>query len=367
MPGAAKVLVTGASGYIGSHVVQQLLAEGHMVRGTVRSLKNVESYQHLNSVCPEALSNLELVEAELFKEETWLPATEGMDYVIHTACPYPSSPPEGAAGEELVKTAVEGALNVLNACVKVTSVRRVVLTSCATAVHWGTTSTDKMFTEEDWTDLTKADFNCKAKSLAEKAAWDFIKNIPDNRELELAVINPSVTLGPTLHHTPGTSTELLQKLLDRLIPGVPKMNFPIVDVRDVAQAHVRAMTSPNAAGHRHIVHCGNMWMSEIANLLHAVLKPQGYNIPTTVAPNLVLKMVGAVDASVRIILPYLGVVHKYTNNRMRQDLGIEPRNVRDTIIDMAHALIQNGFVHKTPSYAGPGGEAERDSYLNMKL
>ncbi|KAL8612240.1 hypothetical protein ACOMHN_028937 [Nucella lapillus] len=361
------VLVTGASGYLASHVVQQLLEEGHVVRGTVRNVKDEAKVQHLYDLCPQARENLRLVEADLLDGDAWLRAVEGVDYVIHTACPTPScAPPPGQEGT-VTRPAVEGTLHVLTACARVTSVRRVVLTSSAVAVNWSRANTSRAHTEEDWSDLADLDACGHSKIKAEKAAWDFMDTLPEGRNLELAVINPSIILGPPLQNTHCTSTLVLQKLVDRLVPAVPKMDFPIADVRDVAQAHLKAMTTPEAAGHRHIICGGNMWMIEMAHLLKFVLEPQGYNIPTLSVPRIMLRMVSKLDGSVRAILPYLGVLHKYRTTRMRDVLAIEPRNIRDTVVDMAHALIQKGLAQKTDKYVGPGGESERTEYLALKL
>ncbi|XP_076453642.1 uncharacterized protein LOC143288872 [Babylonia areolata] len=361
------VLVTGASGYLASHVVQQLLEAGHMVRGTVRNVKDEVKVQHLYDLCPLARENLQLVEADLLEEDCWLPAVEGVDQVIHTASPYPSSEPPPGQEDTVLRPAVEGTLHVLRACVRAQSVQRVVLTSSVVAVNWSRTNSGQYHTEKDWSDAKDLDVCGLSKLKAEKAAWDFMATVPEDRGLELAVINPAIILGPPLQGTHCTSTLVLQKLLDRLIPALPKLDFPIADVRDVAQAHLRAMTTPEAAGHRHIICSGNMWMSEMANLLKFVLEPQGYSIPTLLAPNLVLRIASKLDGSLKIVLPYLGVVHSYRAARMRDVLGLETRDTRDTVVDMAHVMIDRGLAHRTDNYVGPRGEEERREYRALKL
>nr|KAG5708258.1 hypothetical protein BaRGS_021192 [Batillaria attramentaria] len=146
------------------------------------------------------------------------------------------------------------------------------------------------------------------------------------------------------------------------------MNFPIVDVRDVALAHVRAMTSAEAAGHRHII-CSNtnLWMSQMATLLKSVFGSQGYDVPTITAPTYILRLASKVDDSLKTILPYLGLVHHFDNTRMREVLEVKPRDVRDTLVEMAYAMIDLGLVPRTKHYTGPGGPDERLMYMGLKL
>ncbi|KAK7466785.1 hypothetical protein BaRGS_00037101 [Batillaria attramentaria] len=256
----AKVLVTGASGYIASHVVKQLQEAGHQVRGTVRSVKNTDKVKHLYNLCPNAAHKLELVEADLMNAESWSPAVEGMTYVIHVASPFPLAQPKNE--DELIKPAVEGTLNVLRACAKVPSIKRVVVTSSCAAMIFAT-HTRAPLSEKDWTDPTKVDAYTKSKTLAECAAWDFVEKLTGDEKFELAVINPSLVLGPPLHGTSCTSVDIMKQLLERQMPVVARLSFAIVDVRDVALAHVRAMTSPEAAGHRHVCTTSSMWFQQV--------------------------------------------------------------------------------------------------------
>nr|KAG5693546.1 hypothetical protein BaRGS_019872 [Batillaria attramentaria] len=188
-PKSAKVLVTGASGYIASHVVKLLQEAGHQVRGTVRSVKNTDKVKHLYNLCPSAAHKLELVEADLMDAESWSPAVKDMTYVIHVASPVPFTHPKNE--DELIKPAVEGTLNVLRACAKVPSVKRVVLTSSCAAVGSDNRGPDApLLCEKDWTDIAKADAYGKSKILAERAAWDFVEKLAGAEKFELAVINP---------------------------------------------------------------------------------------------------------------------------------------------------------------------------------
>ncbi|KAK7479000.1 hypothetical protein BaRGS_00029761, partial [Batillaria attramentaria] len=224
-----KVLVTGASGYIASHVVKLLQEAGHQVRGTVRSVKNTDKVKHLYNLCPNAAHKLELVEADLMDAESWPQAVNGMTYVIHVASPFPLAQPKHE--DDLIKPAVEGTLSVLRACAKLPSIKRVVLTSSQAAMGYEPRQPNSPpLGEKDWTDVSKVDPYAKRPE-----------------KFELTVINPSLVLGPPLHGTSCTSVELMKQLLERQFPLIPRIRFDVVDVRDVALAHVRAMTSPEVA------------------------------------------------------------------------------------------------------------------------
>lgn len=360
-----RVLVTGASGYSAAHVVKLLQEKGYQVRGTVRRLQDEKKVAHLYSLCSGARHPLELVEADLTVDDSWLPAVKDMDYVIHMAGPFPSVEPEDEA--EVLNPTVQGTLSVLHACAQTRTVKRVVLTSSVFAVNECTKSSDVAFTEDHWTDVAKAGVVAKSKTLAEQAAWDFVRKLPEDKKFELVVINPALVLGPPLHGSLCTGIEILQRLMERRIPMIVKLYFVIADVRDVALAHVTALTSSEACGRRHICCNGGMWMSEMAHLLKLVFESQGYNIPSMIMPRYLLHAASVFDSGLRPLLPQVGVFYKFDNNRMVEVLKVAPRNVRDTVIDMAYALVESGFVKKTSKYRGPRGAMEREAYLNVPL
>ncbi|XP_022337706.2 uncharacterized protein LOC111133530 [Crassostrea virginica] len=352
------VLVTGAGGFIATHIVKQLQEEGYRVRGTVRSLEDEERVKKLKELCPDAKHELELVEADLTKPESWEPAVKDVKYVIHVASPFPSQTPKEES--ELIQPAVEGTQAVLKACVAAKSVKRVVLTSSCAAVGWGPgADTAKTYTEEDWMEPEKLNAYGKSKTLAEKAAWDYVKELPDEDKIELAVINPAYVMGPVLNGSLCTSSEVVKRIMEREKPFVAKLNFPVVDVRDVAAAHVKAMTSDDAAGKRHLIVNTNVWMKEMAVILSKEFKSQGYNIPTANCPQPILWLTSFFDRTIKMVLPDVGKVYKFDNTRMKDVLQITPREVKDTLIDMAYSLIDAGLVKKTKKFKGPGsGEQE---------
>ncbi|XP_023930106.1 NADPH-dependent aldehyde reductase ARI1-like isoform X2 [Lingula anatina] len=351
------VLVTGASGFIATHIVQQLQEEGYRVRATVRSLDNEEKVQHIRELCPEAKYPVELVEADLNNSDCWSSAIKDCTYVIHVASPFPAENPKDE--NEIIRPAVEGTTSLLKACHDARTVKRVVLTSSVAAIA-GTFSSEqnKIFTEDDWTDLTKVDPYPKSKTLAEKAAWDYVQGLPEEERFGLAVINPAYVMGPVLNNSNFTSMVIPKRLLERSMPAIPKLNFPIVDVRDVARAHIRAMTLPEAEGKRFVLSHTNMWLKEIAQQVSKEFKSQGYNVPTTNCPYLFLWAASIFDKTIKMVLPSVGKVAKFDNTRMKEVLGIEPLELKDTILDMCYSMIEKGMVKKTKKYRGraPLGE-----------
>ncbi|PIK48965.1 hypothetical protein BSL78_14178 [Apostichopus japonicus] len=345
-----EVLVTGASGFIAAHVVQQLLQEGYQVRGTVRSLKNPLKVDPLKKLGEATDNRLELVEADLLDADCWTNAVDGCDYVIHTASPFPLSTPSDE--NEIIKPAVDGTLNVLKACAG--KVKRVVLTSSCAAVGIYVNGPDESLSEKDWTDEKHpaAIAYVKSKKLAEKAAWDYQKGLNDEQQFELATINPSLVLGPILTQQGGSSIDLLKRFLSGKDIGLPRICMCICDVRDVARAHVVAMTLPEAAGNRHIVSTGPMWLSEVGGILKEEFGPQGYKPTTRTVPDFTVKIGSWFVSEMKTYKSLLGKYVNYDNTRMREVLKIEPRPLKETICDMGYSLIEEGKVAKSKKYKG---------------
>lgn len=365
------VLVTGASGFIAAHIIKLLQEEGYRVRGTVRSLQNEAKVKHLKDLCPDARYQLELVEADLLKEDTWKEAVKDCTYVIHTASPFPSTPPPNP--DDVIKPAVDGTKNVLQACAEAGTIKRVVITSSVVAIHGEMVMEEgKVYSENDWTnpDSTSLDAYSKSKTVAERAAWDFVnKELPEDKAFELSVINPCVVLGPVINGTISTSVEIVKRLMERSMPMVPKANFAVCDVRDVALAHVKAMTLPNAANHRHIICTQNVWFKDIGLALSKEFKPYGYSIPSMVAPYFAVWLNSFVDKMSRTILPRIGREFRFDNKRMKDELGITPCELNKTLLDTAHSLIDNGFVKKSKKYKQSkkeSGEQPSESTAEVK-
>ena len=351
---ADLVLVTGASGFIATHIVEQLLEAGYRVRGTVRSTKNEEKMKPLYELCPEANERLEFVKADLSNEKCWPEAVKDCTYVIHTASPFPVEAPKHE--DDLIKPAVEGTISVIKAAQETGTVKRVVLTSsCEAVYHCDAVTGEKPLTEENWSDVkhhTMYPYG-KSKTLAERAAWDFIEGIKEAKKIELAVINPSMVLGGPILCTGNTSSMAMPRmLLNKEMPLLPNVGFGVCDVHDVAKAHVKAMKLPEAAGHRHIVDSGFMWFKDMADVIEKEFKPQGYNIPKTVAWNFLIKITALFDATAKTLVPLLGVRQMFDNSRLKNVLGITPYPVEQSVIEICYSLIETGRVKKTNNYRG---------------
>jgi nucleoside-diphosphate-sugar epimerase len=338
------VLVTGGSGFIGSHCIVQLLAAGHQVRTTVRSLKREPDVRKLvaeGGAHPEG-DQLAFFAADLEGDDGWADAVRGCDYVLHVASPFPSTVPKDE--NELIKPAREGALRVLRAA-RDAEVKRVVLTSSFASTGYGHPEHDGAFDETSWTDPAGKDVQpyVKSKTLAERAAWDFIKD--EGKSLELAVVNPVGVFGPVLGPDYSTSILMVQRLMDGAVPGCPKLYFGVVDVRDVADLHIRAMTNPAAKGERFLAVAGDfMTMLGIAQTLKARMGDAAKRVPTRQLPNWVVRIASLFDPAVKQLLPELGKPKNGSNAKAKRVLGWEPRSGEDAVIATAESLVKLGLL-----------------------
>ena len=330
-----NVLVTGGSGFIGSHCILDLLRAGYRVRTTVRSPDREAAVRELLGA--ENADALSFATADLMDDAGWGEAVSGCDFVLHVASPFPLGPPKHE--DDLIVPAREGALRVL-AAARDAGAKRVVLTSSFAAIGYGNPSPGRPFTEEDWTnpDGEGVSAYAKSKTLAERAAWDFIER--DGAGLELAVVNPVGVFGPVLGQDFSTSIQLVKRLLDGALPGIPRVGFGIVDVRDVADLHVRAMKDPGAAGERFLAVAGAfMPVSEIAAVLRERMGEDAKKVPTRMLPNWLVRLVSRFDSSVKQIVPELGKVKEASNAKAKGVLGWTPRSNEDAIVASGESLI----------------------------
>jgi nucleoside-diphosphate-sugar epimerase len=329
------VLVTGGSGFIGAHCIKRLFADGHRVRTTVRSLEREPEVRAMVGDGP-----LEFAAADLNADDGWAEAVAGCDYVLHVASPFPLAQPKHE--DELIAPAREGALRVLRAA-REAGVKRVVQTSSFAAIGYGHRATNKTYDEGDWTDVDGPGVSAyaKSKTLAERAAWDFV----EGDQLELATVNPVAVLGPPMGRDLSTSLELVKRLIDGSMPGTPKVAYGIVDVRDVADLHVRAMTAPEAAGERFLALGEDFrWVSEMGEWLREALPERAKKIPKRELPNPLVRLASVFDGSLRQVTPELGVRKRGTNEKARRLLGWAPRSDREAVIATAESLLALGVV-----------------------
>lgn len=333
------VLVTGGSGFIGVHCILQLLNAGYRVRTTVRSLKReAEVRTMLKTGGAEPGEALAFFEADLTADAGWAEAIAGCDFVLHVASPFPPGVPK--TEDELIIPAREGTLRVLRAS-RDAGVKRVVLTSSFAAVGYGHQLTDKPFTEETWSDPESEGISAyiKSKTLAERAAWDFIAR--EGGALELSVINPVGVFGPALGPDYSSSIGLLRGMMTGAMPAIPQIYTSVVDVRDVADLHLRAMTNPAAKGERFLAVAGNpMSFPEIAQLLKSRMGDAAERVPTKVLSNWVVRLTSLFKPSLKAILPQLGKIRKASGDKARRVLDWQPRSNEEAIIATAESFVQ---------------------------
>lgn len=332
------VLVTGGSGFVGVHCILKLLNAGYRVRTTVRSLKREADVRAMLKVGGvEAGDRLFFAAADLEKDAGWAEAVAGCAFVQHVASPLPASVPKHE--DELIVPAREGALRVLRAS-RDAGVKRVVQTSSFAAIGYGHKAQVEPFDETTWTDLTgHVAAYPKSKTLAERAAWEFIAR--EGGGLELSVVNPVAVFGPVLGADYSTSILLVQRLMDGALPGCPRMYFGAVDVRDVADLHLRAMVDPAAGGERFLAVAGEcMSMQDIARVLKARMGEAAKRVPTRLLPDWLLRVASMFDPAVKVILPELGRIKSASNEKARRVLGWTPRSNEESIIATAESLVR---------------------------
>jgi nucleoside-diphosphate-sugar epimerase len=337
------VLVTGGSGFVGTHCIIQLVQAGYRVRTTVRSLaREADVRAMLKTGGVEPGDALEFVAADLTSDGGWPEAVAGCEYVLHVASPFPFGAPENE--DDLIVPAREGALRVLRAA-RDAGAKRVVLTSSFAAVGYGQAHMDRPFNETDWTNLDGGDIGAyvKSKTIAERAAWDFISK--EGGALELSVVNPVAIFGPVLGPDYSTSIALLQGLLTGSTAVIPRVSFSAVDVRDVADLHLRAMVDPAANGERFLAVAGApMSLPEIAHLLRTRMGSDASRVSTKVLPDFVVRFGALFNPTLRQVVPRLGPSKPASNEKAKRVLGWEPRSNDDSVIATGESLIRLGLL-----------------------
>jgi dihydroflavonol-4-reductase len=337
----SKVLVTGGSGFVGAQVILQLVRAGHQVRTTVRNLTRESAVRAmLKAGGQEPGDSLSFFAADLESDAGWREATAGCDYVVHVASPIPVNAPKHE--DELIVPARDGTLRVLRAA-RDASVKRVVMTSTCGAIYYGHPPQKAPFDETSWT-IVNSDLTAyvKSKVIAERAAWDFIAS--EGRGLELSVVNPAGIFGPVLAPDYSSSIELIKRLMNGM-PGAPRIYFGIVDVRDVADLHLRAMAHPSAKGERFIAVSGDsISMVDMARMLRARLGTSARRVPRFQLPDWTVRLAARRDPSVRQLLPLLGKIRNATSEKARRVLGWSPRSNEEALVATAESLIRFGLL-----------------------
>lgn len=336
-----KVLVTGATGFIASHLILQLLDKGYEVRGTARSTEKAGRLNKILSDYAGKPVNIEIVAADLSSDEGWAEAVKGVSYVQHVASPFPTDAPKSA--DELIIPARDGALRVLRAA-KAEGVKRVVMTSSMAAIGYGWgDKRPELLTEVHWSNSDNLNDNtayARSKTIAEKAAWDYVNG--EGAGLELSVINPVAVLGPAMSKDVSSSLQLVSQPLEGKLPAFPKLSFGVIDVRDVARAHIEAMLRPEANGERFI--CGGdiLWMDEMGEVLRKAFPDR--KIPKGTLPNWLVRLFAQLNPPLKQVLPELGKKRAYSNEKLKTVLGINPIPADEAVIASAKSLIKVGAV-----------------------
>jgi nucleoside-diphosphate-sugar epimerase len=337
------VLVTGGSGYIGGWCAASLLQQGYAVRTTVRNLSREAEARARIAKVTDPGNRLSFFAADLMSDAGWDEAAAGCQYVLHVASPLGVAEPKDP--DELITPAREGAKRAVRAAIKA-GAERVVLTSSVAATSKGEDVGDWLADESDWTDPSGRHVSAyaKSKTLAERAAWEVIQ-AEGGGKTTMATVNPTLVLGPVLSGDYSESVQVVERLLSGRVPGVPRLGFNIVDVRDVADLHIRAMTAPQAAGQRFIAAGSFAWMGDIADILRAKLaKAEAAKVPTRRVPDFVVRLVGLLDRDLGSVTPGLGRKHDFTSAKAQNLLGWRPRATEETVLDCARSLIAEGLV-----------------------
>jgi nucleoside-diphosphate-sugar epimerase len=339
MEGEQTVLVTGGSGFLGGWCVVEALQRGYSVRTTVRDLAREGEVRSAVGSQVDPGGRLAVLAADLTHEDGWAEAVQGCDYVLHVASPFPAAQPKDP--DELIVPAREGTLRVLRASLAA-GVERVVVTSSVAAVRNSGSDAGgegRDLTEADWNDPDDRSLTpyTRSKTIAELAAWEFMRG--QGAEQRLVTVQPGAIVGPVLSPDRSYSLEAIERLLEGRMPGLPRLGFSFIDVRDVAALEVAAMTAPEAGGQRLLAAGSFLWFSDVAEILRARLGEQASKVPTRKIPNFVVRAMALVDPSVRSVAGDLGQKTTYSLENAERRVGWAPRPVEETIVDCARSLL----------------------------
>jgi dihydroflavonol-4-reductase len=331
------VLVTGGSGFLGGWCVAELLRRGHTVRTTVRDLsREAELRSRVQDLSGSGDGDrLSVLAANLLSDDGWDRAVDGCDRVLHVASPFPLVQPKDP--DELIVPAREGTLRVLRAALQA-GASRIVVTSSVAAVGGSAKGAGRPLDESAWTDLDDPTVTpyARSKTIAERAAWDLVEEMGETERL--TVVNPGAILGPVGGPDRSPSLEVVQRLLNGM-PGTPRIGFNLVDVRDVADLQIRAMSDPKAGGKRLIAVRSFEWMADVAKVLRDQLGPEAPKVPKRSVPDLLVRVMGLLDPSIRSVTSQLGRKQEYTSARAEELLGWAPRPIDETIADCARSML----------------------------
>lgn len=335
---AGTVLVTGGSGYIGGEIVRQLLARGWTVHTTVRSLSSEVRVRPLLGGTQETLK---FFAADLTRDDGWDEAAAGCSHVCHVASPLPAEPPRHE--DDLIVPARDGALRALRAA-RAAGAWRFVMTSSAAAIGYGHGNAKTRFTEADWTNVDGPGVYpyVKSKTIAEGTARDWVAT--EGGGIEFATVNPTLVLGPLASSDFSTSLEAVRQLMSGALPGCPNFGFGVVDVRDVADMHVRVLETAGMKDERFVCSGPFLWMRDVARILKDELGPEARKVPTRPLPGWVVRIAALFNPAVRQVISELDHKREMDAGHARAVLGWEARPVRETIVDTARSLIDFGIV-----------------------
>lgn len=336
------VLVTGASGFIAQYCIAELLRSGYAVRGTLRNLARAGDVRAAVARAGADAGPMEFTAADLLNDAGWDQAVAGCSHVLHVASPFPLALPRRR--DDLILPARDGTLRVLGAATRA-GVQRVVLTSSIAAIIYPSSGEqEREYSEADWTDPTRTDISAyiASKAIAEKAAWDYVRSTKGAPEL--AVLNPGFVHGPALSRELASSHDFVRQLATGVHPIAPRAGFSIVDVRDVATAHVVAMTHPKAAGERFLVTDRYMTFMDMGQAIAAALPDLARKTPIFTAPDIFVRAFSYLDRNVQGILPDLGVRRTCSSRKAREVLGIRFRSPDEAVKSAATSLRALGMI-----------------------